>query len=168
MRRLKVLLCAAALLTSLTFIPKSNAQIYVNIGAPPVCPYGYYDYAPYACAPPGFYGPGYFYNGIFLGVGPWHYWGYRHGWRGHRFVGPGGGMYGPGRRYAYGGPGYHGHGRPVYHGRPGGTYHGHPAGRPAGRPAARPAHGGRPAAHGNARPAGHAAGHSDNKRGGGH
>jgi hypothetical protein len=52
----------------------------------PVCSYGYYDYAPYACAPYGFYGPGYFYNGIFLGMGPWAGWGYGHGWGGHRFV----------------------------------------------------------------------------------
>src|ERR1035438_6347406 len=30
-------------------------QGYVN--GPPVCPYGYYSYSPYACAPYGFYGP---------------------------------------------------------------------------------------------------------------
>ena len=34
----------------------------------------------------GFYGPGYFYNGIFLGMGPWAGWGYGHGWGSHRFV----------------------------------------------------------------------------------
>ena len=56
-------------------------------GPPPDCPYGYYDYPPYACAPAGYWGPEYFYNGIFIGVGPWWGWGYRHGWGGHRFHG---------------------------------------------------------------------------------
>src|ERR1017187_6497508 len=55
----------------------------------PTCVYGYYDYEPYACAPFGFYGDGYFYNGIFLGVGPWSNWGYGHGWGEHRFRGGG-------------------------------------------------------------------------------
>ena|ERR1017187_4628026 len=59
----------------------------------PTCVYGYYDYEPYACAPYGFYGDGYFYNGIFLGVGPWANWGYEHGWGGHRFNGGHGGSY---------------------------------------------------------------------------
>jgi hypothetical protein len=36
-----------------------------------VCPYGYYDYSPYACAPYGYYGPEWFSNGVFIGVGPW-------------------------------------------------------------------------------------------------
>ena len=57
----------------------------IEVGAPPICDYGYYDYEPYACAPYGFYGDGYFYNGIFLGVGPWGGWGYSHGWGNHRF-----------------------------------------------------------------------------------
>ena len=43
----------------------------VNIGAAPVCPYGYFDYAPYDCAPYGYYGPDWFVGGVFLGVGPW-------------------------------------------------------------------------------------------------
>ena len=38
----------------------------------PVCPYGYYDYAPYSCAPYGFYGPEWFAGGVFIGAGPWH------------------------------------------------------------------------------------------------
>ena len=63
-----------------------KAQIVVDIGVQPSCAYGYYDYAPYACAPYGYYGPGYFYNGIFLGMGPWAGWGYGHGWGGHRFM----------------------------------------------------------------------------------
>ncbi|HTW66413.1 MAG TPA: hypothetical protein VME17_17440 [Bryobacteraceae bacterium] len=50
---------------------KMEAQVSVSIGAPPVCPYGYYDYAPYACAPYGYYGPEWFLNGVFIGAGPW-------------------------------------------------------------------------------------------------
>ena len=71
----------------------AQISIGINLGAPPVCRWGYYDYPPYQCAPYGYYGPGYFYNGIFLGVGPWHEWGYNHGWGGHRFGGGGGGHY---------------------------------------------------------------------------
>ena len=53
--------------------PSASAQVSigVNIGAPPVCPYGYFDYAPYDCAPYGYYGPDWFVGGIFLGAGPW-------------------------------------------------------------------------------------------------
>ncbi|HZD77035.1 MAG TPA: hypothetical protein VE218_08525 [Acidobacteriaceae bacterium] len=133
----KALLCAAAFLTLAAVVPKANAQVSINIGGPPpVCPYGYYDYAPYSCAPVGFYGPGYFYNGIFLGVGPWRHWGYRHGWGSHRFVSSGGGRYRP---------------RP-YHGRPGNA-HGRPGYSSGHRPAPRP--GPRPGnAHSNARPGG--------------
>ena len=70
----KTLLCVAAFCTFAALVatsaPKASAQVSINIGGPPpVCPYGYYDYAPYSCAPVGFYGPGYFYNGIFLGGG---------------------------------------------------------------------------------------------------
>jgi hypothetical protein len=49
----------------------SPAQIAVSIGAGPVCPYGYFDYAPYDCAPYGYYGPDWFVGGVFLGAGPW-------------------------------------------------------------------------------------------------
>lgn len=51
--------------------PKMQAQVTVNIGPAPDCPYGYYDYAPYACAPYGYYGPEWFVNGVFIGAGPW-------------------------------------------------------------------------------------------------
>jgi hypothetical protein len=50
---------------------KSEAQVSVDIGAEPVCPYGYYDYAPYACAPYGYYGSEWFMGGVFIGAGPW-------------------------------------------------------------------------------------------------
>jgi hypothetical protein len=50
---------------------KPAAQVSVDIGVAPDCPYGYYDYAPYACAPYGYYGPEWFTGGVFIGVGPW-------------------------------------------------------------------------------------------------
>jgi hypothetical protein len=93
MRGFKVLLGVTALLGSLALVPEVNAQVAINIGVPPSCSYGYYNYSPYACAPVGFYGPGYFYNGIFLGMGPWAGWGYNHGWGSHRFSSSGGGRY---------------------------------------------------------------------------
>src|ERR1700744_2563834 len=89
-RRFKALLFAISFLLPLALVPTANAQISINIGGPPPpCPYGYYEYAPYGCAPAGFYGPGYFHNGIFLGVGPWSNWGYNHGWGSYRFRGGG-------------------------------------------------------------------------------
>lgn len=59
----------------------AQAQIAVQIGPPPVCPYGYFDYPPYDCAPYGYYGPEWFPNGVFLGAGPWYrgrerFWGH--------------------------------------------------------------------------------------------
>ena len=131
------MLCATALLACLALVPTTASaqvrvgvaiggpQVGVEVGGPPVCQWGYYDYAPYACAPYGWYGPGYFYNGIFLGVGPWAYWGYGHGWGGHRFFGGGGGRYafGPYGRDYHGPAGFHGYG---YHG--GGFGHGAPGG----------------------------------------
>lgn len=52
--------------------PNAQAQVSINIGLAPGCPYGYYDLAPYSCAPPGYYGPEWF-NGrhAFIGAGPW-------------------------------------------------------------------------------------------------
>lgn len=49
----------------------ARAQVSVNIGVAPVCPYGYFDYAPYNCAPYGYYGPDWFVGGVFIGAGPW-------------------------------------------------------------------------------------------------
>ncbi len=51
--------------------PKAAAQINVEIGVAPQCPYGYYDAAPYDCAPYGYYGREWFPRGIFIGTGPW-------------------------------------------------------------------------------------------------
>ncbi len=132
MRLLKTLLGTTALFAGLAMAPAAQAQVVVSFGVQPVCSYGYYGYAPYACAPMGYYGPGYFYNGIFLGMGPWGGWGYSHGWGGHRFVSEGGGSY-------HGGPGrvaYRADGR-QYRGNTPASRSG--GGRPsAARPAARP------------------------------
>ena len=57
----------------------AQARVAVAIGAAPNCPYGYYDYPPYVCAPSGYYGPEWFDAGVFIGVGPWF-----HGRRGFR------------------------------------------------------------------------------------
>ncbi len=51
--------------------PKTQAQVSVQIGPAPECPYGYYDVPPYDCAPYGYYGPEWFPGGVFLGAGPW-------------------------------------------------------------------------------------------------
>jgi hypothetical protein len=51
--------------------PKNQAQVSINIGQAPNCPYGYYDYAPYSCAPYGYYGPQWFSGGVFIGAGKW-------------------------------------------------------------------------------------------------
>jgi hypothetical protein len=52
-------------------VPKAEAQVSVNIGVAPDCPYGYYDAAPYDCAPTGYYGPEWFSGDVFVGAGPW-------------------------------------------------------------------------------------------------
>jgi hypothetical protein len=49
----------------------AQISIGVNIGPEPICPYGYFDYAPYSCAPHGYYGPDWFTDGVFIGAGPW-------------------------------------------------------------------------------------------------
>jgi hypothetical protein len=51
--------------------PKATAQIHIEIGTAPACPYGYYDVSPYSCAPYGYYGREWFPGGIFIGAGPW-------------------------------------------------------------------------------------------------
>ena len=76
-------------------VPPAPAQISVDIGVEPVCPYGYFDYAPYDCAPYGYYGPDFFVGGLFIGTGPWF-----HGPRG--FAGHVDNRYDP--RHGYRGP----------------------------------------------------------------
>ena len=68
----KIVMLAAVAGVILMAAPfKATAQIKVEIGVAPDCPYGYYDYAPYTCVPDGYYGPEWFTGGVFIGVGPW-------------------------------------------------------------------------------------------------
>jgi len=47
MNKFKYLAFAAIIAVFLMLpVPKANAQVAVNIGVAPDCPYGYYDYAP--------------------------------------------------------------------------------------------------------------------------
>lgn len=72
MKQLRVLAIAAvAAICFAVTVPRSHAQVAVEVGAAPECPYGYYDVAPYNCAPYGYYGPEWFTGGVFIGVGPW-------------------------------------------------------------------------------------------------
>ena len=70
----KALALASTLVTAAAFAPAAPAQISVgiNLGSAPVCPYGYYDYAPYNCSPYGYYGPDWFRGGVFIGAGPYY------------------------------------------------------------------------------------------------
>lgn len=97
----------------LAFVPLANAAprwgVQIGVGPgyyvdePPVCPYGYYPYYPYACVPYGYYGPEWFSGGVFIGAGPW-----AHGYHGH-------GHYYAGRGEHYANRG--GHGAYMAHGR---------------------------------------------------
>ena len=74
MRGFKFILLAAVAGIGITAsTPNAQAQVgvSVDIGAAPECPYGYYDVAPYNCAPAGYYGPEWFNGGVFVGAGPW-------------------------------------------------------------------------------------------------
>ncbi len=96
MSKLRAFAFAALAIGLFCSAPSAPAQISlgVNIGPAPVCPYGYFDYPPYYCAPYGYYGPDWFVDGIFIGAGPWfhgpaHFFGHvdnrfdpRHGYRG--------------------------------------------------------------------------------------
>jgi hypothetical protein len=79
-RSLVVTAAAAGLLGAASAAP-AQVSVGVNIGPAPICPYGYFDYPPYDCAPYGYYGPDWFLNGIFIGVGPWFHG--PHGFYGH-------------------------------------------------------------------------------------
>jgi hypothetical protein len=74
MRRFKYVLIAAFALLFISAVPPARAQVSIGIGigAEPVCSYGYYGYAPYRCAPYGYYGPEWFNGGRFVGAGRWH------------------------------------------------------------------------------------------------
>ena len=72
MNGLRILaLAAVAGICFMATTPKTQAQVGVEIGVAPVCPYGYYDVPPYDCAPYGYYHPEWFTGGVFIGAGPW-------------------------------------------------------------------------------------------------
>ena len=112
MRMLRSLLVLALFAMPLAF---AHSQVAVGVGVgvdapvyqapvvvddpyaygPPVCSWGYYPYAPYGCAPYGYYGPSWFIGGIFIGAGPWYgwhggYYGHYHGayYRSRRILWP--------------------------------------------------------------------------------
>jgi hypothetical protein len=99
MRGLKLL--AATAITAgclMTGLPAAADGLSINIGVgspAPICPYGYFDEAPYRCAPLGYYGPEWFSGRVFIGAGPWF----------------------------HGSPGFHGHVDNRFH--PGYGYRGH-------------------------------------------
>jgi hypothetical protein len=62
---------SAMVVASLSIPSIARAQVAINVGPAPVCPYGYYNFAPYSCAPYGYYGPEWFNGGVFIGAGPW-------------------------------------------------------------------------------------------------
>ena len=62
---------AAACIAATPVADRAQVSIGVNLGPAPGCPYGYFDYAPYDCAPYGYYGPDWFTGGVFIGAGPW-------------------------------------------------------------------------------------------------
>jgi hypothetical protein len=108
---LAIFALAAAVLSAGTVAP-AQVSFGVNVGGPPVCPYGYFDYPPYDCAPYGYYGPDWFTGGLFIGAGPWF-----HG--PHGFYGHVDNRYDP--RFGYHGP------FPERGSRPFNTFHGNEA-----------------------------------------
>lgn len=55
---------------NLSSLPNVETERLQN-GSAPSCPYGYFDAAPYGCAPAGYYGPEWFNGAVFIGAGPW-------------------------------------------------------------------------------------------------
>ena len=71
LKSLAISTVAAVFLLSAGSLAPAQISVGIGVGAAPVCPYGYFDYAPYDCAPYGYYGPDWFVGGVFLGAGPW-------------------------------------------------------------------------------------------------
>ncbi len=71
MFRWKSLVFTLLAISSFSIVSKAPAQVSIQVGVAPVCPYGYFDYAPYDCSPYGYYGPDFFVGGLFIGAGPW-------------------------------------------------------------------------------------------------
>lgn len=72
---------AVALVLCTMPVAPAQVSVGVNLGPAPICPYGYFDYPPYDCAPYGYYGPDWFLGGVFIGAGPWFHG--PHGFYGH-------------------------------------------------------------------------------------
>lgn len=84
MRYLKYLIVLVVLALPAAY-SQAQVSIRVHIGpdyglynAPPVCAYGFYPDYPFGCAPYGYWGPEWFANGVFIGVGPWYRFYYTH------------------------------------------------------------------------------------------
>jgi hypothetical protein len=70
MKSLNCVLAAGVAAVGFTALaPTVKAEVTLDLE--PLCPYGYYDSAPYACAPYGYYGPEWFSGDVFIGAGPW-------------------------------------------------------------------------------------------------
>src|SRR6266481_7072709 len=98
MRYLKYFVLLAICMLPAAAPSQAQVRVAVRVGGgygyvAPVCAYGYYGYAPYACAPYGYYGPDYFDGGVFIGAGPWF-----RGFYGRSYYGGWGGYYGRGWR----------------------------------------------------------------------
>jgi hypothetical protein len=106
MRYLRYLALLSIFLLPATLSHAAQVAVGVGVGVapapyvaygPPACSYGYYPYAPYTCAPYGYYGPSWFTGGVFIGAGPWFragygyrgYYPYRGGYYGRPVYGPG-------------------------------------------------------------------------------
>jgi hypothetical protein len=68
--RLSILLAA---IVGILIVGCGPARVSVGVGGPPICPYGYFETPPFACAPDGYYGPEWFQAGLFIGAGPWYH-----------------------------------------------------------------------------------------------
>jgi len=77
----KILAFSVLAIALLSCVSLGPAQVAISVGVAPVCPYGYFDYEPYDCAPYGYYGPDWFVGGVFIGAGPWFHG--PHGFYGH-------------------------------------------------------------------------------------
>ncbi len=71
MKKILLIALAAVAFCITSGTPNSAAQVSFSVGVAPACPYGYYDYTPYQCAPYGYYGPEWFHGRAFIGAGPW-------------------------------------------------------------------------------------------------
>jgi len=96
MRYLKYLALLGVFVVLAATPSPAQVSIGVQIGhdygyyhVPPACPYGYYPDYPFGCAPYGYWGPQYFVNGVFIGVGPWYRYYYRQPVLYQRWYGPG-------------------------------------------------------------------------------